>query len=116
MRGPEEVEKRRRYEIRVQECFCGFAWTVYSRILDYANSETFELCLHWDSVAWREKNQSEAVKKSGDGSMLVAEENKMDLRCSLQLESEIGPYTPSTEQEGDEFFKYALEREIMEDR
>lgn len=38
------VTKRRRNDIRVQECFYGFAQAVYERVLDYAEPEISALC------------------------------------------------------------------------
>lgn len=47
--------------------------------------------------------------KSGERSVFSVAENKMVLRCSSQLASEMGPYTASTQQGSDLLLKYVEE-------
>lgn len=48
--------------------------------------------------------------------MFVEGKKRMVLQCPLQPASRVRPYTPSAEQESDDFLKFMVERGIEEER
>lgn len=83
----------------MQECFYSTAEAVSDPLLVYAKLEIFQLSFNYENVVCGWDNQNETVWEKGDRTVLAVEEEMMIPRCSLQLDLEMTPYTPSNKAE-----------------
>lgn len=67
-------------------------------------------------MTWGLNNRSGIFGKSGEKRVSVVKSKKTVPRCFLELASKMKPYTPWTEQGGDEFLNYVVDTEILEER
>lgn len=81
----EEMTKRPRYDLCVQECFYGSALVSYSPVSEYAKLETPELYPDWKRLARSWTDYSKIVRESGEKSVFGAAREEIDPRCPLQL-------------------------------
>lgn len=74
------------------------------------------LSFDWAGVARIWKNANEIVKESGEGYVFVVGEKEINLKCSLQPASEMGPSTSLTDHDTAVFLECAVETGIVEER
>lgn len=103
-----EVTKFPWYDIWVQKCFYGLKRVVDDWLLQYTKLETAQVCYDCRGVGGSWMNRIGMVTESREGTMFVAREKGMVPRCPLQLGFARRPYTPSPEQESDDFLKHEV--------